>query len=79
MKNWDTEYDLRELALSVIPVAWPGLSDDLRNDVIDTLSTYDHVLALKCLAGSTSLDFESAEKITAALAKFDRSSSLAAS
>lgn len=43
---------MRDLAFAAIPSAWPGLSRDLQEDVIDLLQTYDHVLALKVLAQS---------------------------
>ncbi|WP_163805412.1 hypothetical protein [Mycolicibacterium anyangense] len=63
----DDDNRRRDLAFEAIPSAWPGLSRSSREDVIDLLSTYDHVLALKCLVDSTSLDSTIADAIRAEL------------
>lgn len=50
------QVDDQVLAYDAIPSAWPGLSFDDRQDVIDTLYTYDLDLAFKYLLGSATLD-----------------------
>lgn len=64
--TWDS-HSLRKLALNAISSAWPGLDDDLREDVIDLLSTYDHVIALEQLAKSPSLAPDVAAEVHDAL------------
>lgn len=45
---------LRDIAYSLVPAAWPGLDDDQRNDVIDTLFYSEYLNALEVLLSSTS-------------------------
>ncbi len=59
---------MRDLAFVAIPSAWPGLSRDSQEDVIDLLSTYDDLLALRYLIDSPSLDPAIAKDIRDALA-----------
>ncbi len=63
MTSTDGDQQLRDLALSAIPSAWGGLDRDGRDDVIDLLAAYDHVLALKYLLDSPSLSEELATRI----------------
>ena len=57
------QVDDQVLAYDAISSAWAGLSFDDRQDVIDTLYTYDLDLAFKYLLGSSSLDPKIADRI----------------
>ncbi len=70
--DWDADQKQRDLALSAIPSAWASLDGAKRDDIIDLLSTFDHVLALRCLVQARSLDAAIASQIRAALADVDR-------
>lgn len=59
---------MRDLAFSAIPSAWVAMDGQDRDNVIDLLSTYDHVLALKYLMDSTSVDPAIASAIQSTLA-----------
>ena len=57
------QVDDQVLAYDAISSAWAGLSFDDRQDVSDTLYTYDLDLAFKYLLGSSSLDPKIADRI----------------
>lgn len=58
-----TQDDDQALAYDAIPSAWPGLSFDRRQDVIDLLSTYSFDIAFNVLLKSSSLDPKIADLI----------------
>ena len=62
------QVDDQVLAYDAITSAWAGLSFDDRQDVIDTLYTYDIDLAFKYLLGSPTLDPLVADRIRKRLA-----------
>ena len=65
--DWDADQRMRDLAFSAIPSAWAAMNRSDRDNIIDLLSTYDHVLALQYLVDSASIDPIIAEAIRAAL------------
>ena len=70
-RDWDADDRMRDLAFSAIPSAWIAMTTSDRDDIIDLLSTYDHVLALRYLVDSASIDPAIADAIRTVLGQPD--------
>lgn len=59
--SW-TRRDQR-LAYDAVASAWPGLSFDDRQDLVDVMSTYDFDIAFDILLKSSTIDADIADRI----------------